>query len=107
MKKHLVGSIANRNRELIRQSYFLGAVSTIISRLREQKVQTPVTTGSLVPLKEGLIRQAMNEIGNIRTMHSRRSYINTEAYSKGQSDGGRVGIRHGISGKSPSHSISN
>jgi hypothetical protein len=105
MKQHVSSTLANRHRELLRQSYYLGAVSTINASLREQKVQTPVTTGALVPVKEGLIRQAMNEIGNIRTMHSRRSYINTDAYSRGQTDGGQVGIHHGISGTSSGHNI--
>lgn len=100
MKGHVASTTANRHRELMRQSYYLGAVSTITARLREQKVQTPVTTGALVVVKEGLIRQAMNEIGNLRTMHSRRSYINTDAYNRGQTDGGQVGIHHGISGTS-------
>lgn len=106
MKLHVGSTIANRHRELMRQSYYLGAVSTIIARLREQKVQTPVTTGALVPVKEGLIRQAMNEIGNLRTMHSRKSYINTDAYAKGQTDGGQVGISHGITGTSSPRKIS-
>lgn len=100
MTLHATGSIANRHRELMRQSYYLGAVSTITVRLREQKVQTPVTSGALVPVKEGLIRQAMNEIGNLRTMHSRRSYINSDAYSRGQTDGGQVGIHQGVTGSS-------
>ena len=100
MKQHVAGTIANRHRELMRQSYYLGAVSTITARLKEQKVQTPVTTGALVPVKEGLIRQAMNEIGNLRTMHSRRSYVNTDAYSRGQTDGDQVGIHNGITGAS-------
>jgi len=65
-------------------------------RLRVQKTQTPVTTGALVPLKEVLIRQAMNEIGNIKTMHSRRSYVNADAYTSGQTDGGMVGINKGV-----------
>jgi len=98
MKRHVVSTMANRHRELMRQSYYLGAVSTINAGLKEQKVQTPITTGALVPVKEGLIRQAMNEIGNIRTIHSRRSYINADAYSKGQTDGSQVGVHHGISG---------
>ena len=106
MKGHAGGTTVNRHRELMRQSYYLGAVSTITTRLREQKVQTPVTTGALVPVKEGLIRQAMSEIANLRTMHSRRSYINTEAYSRGQTDGGQVGIHHGIAGASSGHKIS-
>lgn len=97
MRQHADSStLANRHRELMRQSYYLGAVATITASLKEQKVQTPVTTGALVPVKEGLIRQAMNEIGNIRTMHSRRSYIHSDAYSKGQSDGRRVGIHPGV-----------
>lgn len=106
MKQNAGGTIANRHRELMRQSYYLGAVSTITVRLREQKIQTPVTTGALVPVKEGLIREAMNEIGNLRTMHSRRSFINSDAYARGQMDGGRVGINHGISGISPPQKIS-
>jgi hypothetical protein len=96
MKANVSSTMVNRHREMMRQSYFLGAVSTINSRLREQKKQTPVTTGALVLVKEGLIRQAMSEIGKVRTMHSRRSYINTDAYSKGQTDGGTVGINQGI-----------
>jgi len=98
MKGHVSGTAADRHRELMRHSYYLGAVSTITIRLREQKVQTPVTTGALVLVKEGLIRQAMNEIGKVRTMRSRRSYINSDAYSKGQADGNQVGINHGITG---------
>jgi len=101
MKQHVSTNIPNRHRELMRQSYYLGAVSIITTRLREQKVQTPVTTGALVPVKEGLIRQAMNEIGPIRTLHSRRSYINADAYSSGQTDGSRVGIHHGIASGTP------
>lgn len=105
MKRHARSTIANRDRELMRQSYYLGAVSTITDRLRVQKIQTPVTSGALVPVKEGLIRQAMNEIGTIRTMHSRRSYINSDAFSRGQSDGGQVGIHHGITGASSQQKI--
>jgi hypothetical protein len=105
MKRHVAGTLANRDRELMRQSYYLGAVSTITARLREQKILTPVTSGALVPVKEGLIRQAMSEIGALRTMHSRRSYINSDAYSRGQSDGGKVGIHHGIGSSSAQHRI--
>lgn len=99
MKHHVSATIANRHRELMRQSYYLGAVSTINARLKEQKLQTPVTSGALVPVKEGLIRQAMNEIGNIRTVRSRKSYINSDAYTKGQTDGRQVGINKGIGSK--------
>ncbi len=98
MKRHASDAVPNRHRELMRQSYFLGAVTTITARLREQKVQTPITTGALVPLKEGLIRQAMSEIGKIRTMHGRRSYINSNAYNCGEVDGKAIGLRHGVTG---------
>jgi Protein of unknown function (DUF2786) len=73
-----------------------GKISTINARLRAQKVETPITTGALVVVKEGLIRQAMNEFGNLKSVKSRRSYINGDAYTKGQSDGKQVGIHHGI-----------
>ena len=106
MKQHVSSTIANRHRELMRQSYYLGAVSTITARLKEQKIKTPITTGTLVPVKEGLIRQTMNEIGNVRTIQSRRSYINSDAFNRGQTDGGQVGISRGITGASSPHSIS-
>ena len=106
MKQHAAGTLANRHRELMRQSYYLGAISTITGRLKEQKLQTPVTSGALVVVKEGLIRQAMHEIGNVRTLHSRRSYINSDAYSSGQTDGSSVGIHHGIGDARARQSIS-
>lgn len=103
LKQHVGTKIAGRQRELLRHSYYLGAVSTITRRLQDQKKQTPITPGALVPVKEGLIRKAINELGPIRTMHSRRSYINTSAYSQGQTDGQQVSIRQGVqyTGTSP------
>ena len=89
-------NLSNRNRELMRQSYYLGAISTINSQLVQQKVQTPITPGALVPIKEGLIKKAMSELGAIRTVRGRRSYINTHAYSQGQSDGKNVSIHKGV-----------
>lgn len=97
MKKHTADSIVPRQRELIRQSYYLGAVSTINQMLAEQKKSTPVTAVALVPIKEGLIKQALEEIGAIRTMRSRKSYINSGAYSQGQTDGRQLGIRTAVS----------
>lgn len=38
----------------------------------------------------------MNEIGNLRTVRSRKSYISADAYAKGQTDGGQIGIHKGI-----------
>jgi hypothetical protein len=96
LKQHVGTTIAGRQRELIRLSYYLGAVSTITRQLRDQKKQTPVTPGALVPVKEGLIRKAMDELGTIRTMHSRRSYINNTAYNQGQLDGQQVSIHKGV-----------
>ena len=96
MKQHVVTAIDARQRELLRQSYYLGAVSTVTSLLQDQKKQTPVTPGALVPVKEGLIRKAMNEMGPVRQMHSRRSYINSSAYSQGQTDGQQICIQKGV-----------
>ncbi len=105
MKQHATDAVSGRRRELLRQSYYLGAVSTITRMLAAQKQQTPVTAGALVPVKEALIKQAMGEIGQIRTMHSRRSYINSSAYTQGQSDGQRIGIRPGVAGGARNISI--
>lgn len=98
IRHHVSDRTPNRQRELMRQSYYLGAVSTITGRLREQKIQTPTTPGALVPVKEGLIKKTMSELGPTRTVRSRRSYIDGHAYSKGQQDGHQVGINKGISG---------
>ena len=89
-------NLSNRNRELMRQSYYLGAVSTINLQLVQQKVQTPITPGALVPIKAGLIKKAVSELGAIRTVRGRRSYINSHAYSQGQSDGKNVSIHKGV-----------
>jgi hypothetical protein len=96
MKQHVSDTVPAKNRELRRQSYYLGAVSTVTLRLQEQKKQTPITTGALVPVKEGLIKKAMSEMGPIRTMHSRRSYINASAYDQGQTDGQHIKIHKGV-----------
>lgn len=96
MKLHAATEHSPRTRELLRQSYYLGAVSTITARLTEQKKCTPVTSCTLVPVKNALIQQAMKELGPIRTIHARRSYINAEAYMTGQNDGRQVGIRKGL-----------
>jgi hypothetical protein len=96
MKRSTGIPIPARQRELLRHSYYLGAVSTISRQLQEQKQLTPVTPGALVPVKERLIRKAMEEIGPIRTMHSRRSYINATAYNQGKSDGEQVRIHKGV-----------
>lgn len=106
MKQHATSAVIGRHRELMRQSYYLGAVSTINRMLEAQKKETPVTPGALVPVKEGLIKQAMSEIGKIRTMHSRRSFINDGAYTQGQTDGNQVGIRVGVEGGVRKHRIS-
>jgi hypothetical protein len=66
--------------------------------LVQQKVQTPITTGALVPIKDGLIKKAISELGPIRTVRGRRSYINSHAYNQGQSDGKNISIHKGVSG---------
>jgi hypothetical protein len=101
MKFQVSDSLPNRHRELMRQSYYLGAVTTISQRLREQKQQTPITPGALVPVKAGLIKKAMGDIGPTRTVRSRKSYINSNAYNQGQDDGRQVGIQQGIGNASP------
>lgn len=105
MRVNVPGDTTNRYRELMRQSYYLGAVSTINTQLVQQKMQTPVTPGALVPVKEGLIKKAMNEFGPLRTVHSRRSYINERAYTQGQADGRNITIHKGVSGGRSQHAI--
>lgn len=98
IRHHISDRLVNRQRELMRQSYYLGAVSTITDKLRIQKQQTPVTPGALVPIKDALIKKTMSEMGPTRTVRSRKSYINASAYTQGQQDGKQVGVHHGIGG---------
>jgi len=86
-----------RRRELARNSYYLGAVSAIGRNLAEQKRQTPVTPNALVPVRDGLIRAAMQQFGPVRTVHGRRSYVDGGSYQQGHADGRMVGIRKGVS----------
>lgn len=97
IKLHVDDTVPKRHRELMRQSYYLGAVSTITGKLREQKIKTPVTPGVLVPVKEGLIKKTMADMGIIRTVRSRKSYVNAHAYTKGQQDGSMVGVNKAVS----------
>jgi len=53
-----------------------------------------------VPVKAGLIKKAMGDIGPIRTVRSRKSYIDSHAYNQGQDDGKQVGIQQGIANTS-------
>jgi len=98
MKQHVTNSVPNRSKELMRHSYYLGAVSTINTQLMQQRLQTPITPGALVPVKDGLIKKAISELGPIRTIRGRRSFINAHAYNKGQSDGRDVSIHKGFAG---------
>lgn len=105
IKKDANKNISSRDRNFMRQSYCLGAVSTITERLREQKLQTPVTPGALVPVKEGLIKKALLDLGSTRTIRSRKSYINSDAYMEGRQDGRHVRINKAISGSSPVNKV--
>lgn len=97
MKNHPShGHMSPRKTTLVRNSYFLGAALTIYHTLMEQKEKTPVTTGALVPVKEALITKTYNEIGNVRFIKQRKSYIDTEAFVQGQKDGKNVAILRGV-----------
>jgi len=59
-----------------------------------------ITPGALVPIKQELIRKAMEEVGPIRRVISRKSYVNSNAYNQGREDGSTVGIHRGVAGGS-------
>lgn len=97
MKNHpLRGSMSPRRITLVRNSYYLGASITVYKTLLQQKKETPVTTFALVPVKDALIKKAVSEIGPIRTIKSRKSYIDQNAYAQGQQDGATVTIQQGV-----------
>lgn len=99
-RTHLQGRFASgaggRLRETARQSYYLGAVSAINSNLQEQKARTPVTPYALVPVKEGLIRAAMDSFGPVRTVHGRRSVVDGHSYRQGHEAGGRITVAKAV-----------
>lgn len=97
MKNHpLRHRLSNRNIVLIRQSYYLGASTTVYQMLLRQKVETPVTTGALVPIKDALIKKVIDEMGDIKLRKARKSYVDPLAYEQGQRDGRNVAIHHGV-----------
>lgn len=50
---------STKSKQEARKSFLFGAASVIYDRMAEQKKQTPVTPGALVPVKEKLIQDAM------------------------------------------------
>lgn len=89
-------TLANRHRKLMRQSFYLVAVSTINARLREQKVQPPVTTGTLVLVKEGLIKQAMNKSAISGSSAAAKSTSAPMPMPKARATVGRSGFTRGL-----------
>ena len=100
MKEHAGKELPERERELIRQSYYMGAAMAINRSLSEQRKITPVTTGALVLVKEELIKRAMEDLGQVRIVRHRKSSVHRDAYYRGQEDGNRVGVVPGVSGNS-------
>ncbi|EKD40817.1 MAG: hypothetical protein ACD_74C00157G0002 [uncultured bacterium] len=97
MKNHpSQGFMSPRKTTLVRNSYFLGAALTVFDALMKQKEETPVTTGALVPVKDALIKSAVNELGKVRTIKTRKSYVDSEAFDQGQKDGATVSIQRGV-----------
>ena len=58
-----------RSKREARKSFLLGAVAVISHRMSVQKKETPVTSGALVPVKEGLIQAAMPDSLKTSDLH--------------------------------------
>jgi hypothetical protein len=102
MKEHVSMDLPERDRELMRQSYYVGAAMAINRTLTEQRKKTPVTQGALVVVKDELIQRAMDDLGQVRMMRHRKSFVHSDAYERGQADGDRVGLVQGITNKGKS-----
>ena len=86
-----------QDRAANRKSYLLGAVRGIQHQLREAKIQAPVTTMALVPVKDHLIKAFIAETySNARQMRSRISSVLSGAYEKGRTDGKNLQISKGV-----------
>jgi hypothetical protein len=105
MKEHVSMDLPERDRELMRQSYYVGAAMAINRTLTEQRRNTPVTQGALVVVKDELIQRAMDELGQVRMMRHRKTSVHSDAYERGQADGNRVGLVQGITGKGKSGGV--
>jgi hypothetical protein len=53
---------SNASKKTARNSFLMGAVNTIYSRLKRHKKETPVTSDALVPFSKDIIAAAMPEI---------------------------------------------
>jgi len=80
-----------------RKSYLLGAVRGIQHQLREAKIQAPVTSTALVPVKDHLIKAFLaDKYSKARPSRQRRSSVLAEAYEKGKFDGKNLQIHKGV-----------
>ena len=87
------------DRAVHRRSWLLGAVRGVQEQLRKQKIDTPVTTTALVPVKDALIRTYIEEHFNkAKVRRTRRSSIYGSSYNAGKETGKSMAIRRGVSG---------
>lgn len=81
---------------MVRNSYYLGVANAVCKTILAQKEKTPVTPGALVPVKQALIKKAMSELGEVKEIRSRKSFVDSDAYQQGQRDGRDIALHRGV-----------
>ncbi len=76
------------DRSRIRNSYLLGGIQGVKHSMSAQKAKTPTTSLALVPVKNALVEQYMEQnFSELRTRQTRKSSIITSAFNQGRHDG--------------------
>ncbi|MCR4666664.1 MAG: DUF2786 domain-containing protein [Desulfovibrio sp.] len=81
--------LSDRERQILRRSFLVGATETVGSRLLCQKKKTPVTSKALVPVKQRLIDKVYAEAG-VRRRRQRPVRIAEGAYQEGRRTGDSI-----------------
>ncbi len=88
------GRFSESDRKRIRTSYLLGAVHGVRQALAAQKIETPTTSRALVPVKDALIRQYVDEnLGKLKIRRNRSSTVISSAFQQGRQDGASLQLR--------------
>ena len=95
--KTLPPTLSTQHKAGNKKSYLLGAVRGVQHQLREAKIQAPVTTMALVPVKGHLIKAFIADTyTNARQMRSRTTSVLSDAYERGKRDGRDLQIKRGV-----------
>ncbi|MDL2266796.1 DUF2786 domain-containing protein [Desulfovibrio sp. OttesenSCG-928-G15] len=92
------------SRKIARESFLLGALAVVKTKLAQQKKDTPITPGALVPVKEALVKAAMPD--SIIPGACRFGYVRDIDFVAGMQAGRGVSLSAPIQGAKAAQSLS-